>query len=99
MFTFEHTCVFAMLVCCMEAVCDRQSSYYRGGLVDERTSFSALLRHERVLRGWSQSYLASQLGCSTKAVNRWEKGQLPGKEYQRLLCKLFEKNAEEFGLL
>src|SRR5690348_15994629 len=62
-------------------------------------SFHERLKHERELRGWSQSYLASRLGCPAKSVNRWEKDKLPGAKYRRLLLELFEMDAEEFGLL
>jgi WD40 repeat protein/transcriptional regulator with XRE-family HTH domain len=61
--------------------------------------FHEQLRDERERRGWSQAYLAEKLGCDTKTVNRWENGQIPRAEYRRLLCELFGKDAEEFGLV
>lgn len=59
-----------------------------------------LLRHERELKGWSQAHLAEQLDAQTNLVTRWEKGYaFPSPHYRQCLCQIFEKNAEELGLL
>lgn len=33
------------------------------------------LKQERIRRGWTQSYIASELGVSPQAVCDWEKGR------------------------
>ncbi|MBV9615561.1 MAG: helix-turn-helix domain-containing protein [Ktedonobacteraceae bacterium] len=58
------------------------------------------LRQERELRGWSRAYIAEQVGVDTTTVGRWERGeQLPHPHYRQKLCVLFEKSAQELGLL
>src|SRR6202043_4119002 len=58
------------------------------------------LRYERELRGWSQADLAEKVGTTQKIVSRWERGEnAPVPYYRQKLCKLFEKNASELGLL
>ncbi len=58
------------------------------------------LRRERQLRGWSQVYLAEQLGTPDYYISRWERGEvLPSPFYQQKLCELFGKTAEELGFL
>src|SRR5437016_6698661 len=58
------------------------------------------LKHERELRGWSQAYVATKIGCDTKTVGRWERGNAsPGPYLRQKLVELFEKNAEELGLI
>ncbi len=65
-----------------------------------RLPFHEQLRYERELRGWSQADLAEKMGCETKTIGRWESGDsIPRPNYRQLLCKLFEKNAEELGLV
>jgi WD40 repeat protein/transcriptional regulator with XRE-family HTH domain len=62
--------------------------------------FSEQLKRERQLRGWSQRKLASQIGCDLKTIRRWESGEtLPQAYYRPRIFELFEKNAEELGLL
>ncbi len=62
--------------------------------------FSEQLKYERTRRGWSQSDLASKLGCDTKTVGRWEnEGRLPRPEHRQTLCELFGKDAVELGLI
>jgi transcriptional regulator with XRE-family HTH domain len=60
-----------------------------------------LLKHERDLRGWSFKDVADRIACpDVRLVRRWERGDVfPGSEYRQKLCQLFEKNAEELGLL
>lgn len=58
------------------------------------------LRQERELRGWSQAMVAEKLGAQPALVNRWENGYaFPSPYYREKLCLLFEKNAEELGLI
>src|SRR5207248_7405276 len=62
--------------------------------------FSQQLKRERELRSWSQADLASMVGTDPKTVNRWESGKrIPRPYLRRVLCELFGKSAEEFGLL
>lgn len=60
-----------------------------------------LLKRERDLRGWSFKDVADHISCpDVRLVRRWERGDVfPGSEYRQKLCQLFEKNAEELGLL
>jgi transcriptional regulator with XRE-family HTH domain/tetratricopeptide (TPR) repeat protein len=63
-------------------------------------SFHVQLRYERERRGWSQADTASQIGIDTKTIARWESGEsLPRPYHRRALCELFEKDAEDFGLV
>src|SRR6266568_1670879 len=58
------------------------------------------LRRERELRGWSQSKVASEVGTDPATVSRWERGlSFPYPYFREKLCLLFEKNAEELGLV
>ena len=59
-----------------------------------------LLRHEREMRGWSQSRLAELIGTDTSMISRWEHGaRKPDPFYREKLCMLFGKNALELGFL
>ena len=68
-----------------------------------------LLEHERKVRCWTQDQLADalerlcqeELGAKRRKVvtatmiSRWERGiHPPNSFYQQMLCKLFEKSAE-----
>ncbi len=59
------------------------------------------LKHEREQRGWSQSYLATQLGVpDSGTISRWERGAVqPSRFYQGKMCALFGKTAEELGFI
>src|ERR1700692_2614443 len=58
------------------------------------------LKAERELRGWSQKYVAEQLGADHYYLSRWERGTAsPSPYYRQKLCVLFGKNAQELGLL
>src|SRR6266851_1724479 len=58
------------------------------------------LKAERELRGWSQKYVAEQLGADHYYLSRWERGTAsPSPYYRQKLCVLFGKNAKELGLL
>src|SRR6266496_4609984 len=59
-----------------------------------------LLRREREIHGWSQARVASELGIDPATVSRWERGlSFPYPYFREKLCLLFEKNAEELGLV
>lgn len=59
-----------------------------------------LLKTERELRGWSQKYVADQIGADHYYLSRWERGTAtPSPYYRQKLCALFGKNAKELGLL
>jgi transcriptional regulator with XRE-family HTH domain len=65
-----------------------------------RGSPNLLLKAERELRGWSQKYVADQIGADNYYLSRWEHGTAaPSPYYHRKLCLLFDKNARELGLL
>lgn len=58
------------------------------------------LKAERELRGWSQKYVADQIGADHYYLSRWERGTAsPSPYYRQKLCTLFGKNAKELGLL
>ncbi|MFL5667030.1 MAG: tetratricopeptide repeat protein [Ktedonobacteraceae bacterium] len=58
------------------------------------------LREERILRGWSQQYVAEQIGADNYYLSRWEHGKmLPSPYYREKLCALFGKNAKELGFM
>jgi tetratricopeptide (TPR) repeat protein/DNA-binding XRE family transcriptional regulator len=60
-----------------------------------------LLRRARKERGWTQRYVADQIGAPLALnVTRWEGGTaVPSAYYARKLCELFEKTPRELGLL
>ena len=58
------------------------------------------LRYHRLLRGWSQTKVADEIGASNEMISKWEGGQKKTSSfYQEKLCALFGKNAEELGFL
>lgn len=58
------------------------------------------LKQARELRGWSQAKVAEQIGTDATTVSRWERGLFsPTPYFRERLCTLFNKNAEELGLL
>jgi transcriptional regulator with XRE-family HTH domain len=59
------------------------------------------LKRERELRGWSQSFLAGQIGVpDTSLVSKWERGIVqPSPHYREKLCSMFGKTAQELGFL
>jgi transcriptional regulator with XRE-family HTH domain len=59
-----------------------------------------VLKHERELRGWSQAKVAEEVGTTVNSVSQWERNLFrPSPYFRERLCQLFEKNAEELGLL
>lgn len=58
------------------------------------------LKQARELRGWSQAKVAEQIGTDATTVSRWERGLFsPTPYFRERLCTLFDRNAEELGLL
>src|SRR5260370_36961194 len=58
------------------------------------------LRYEREMRGWTQQYVAEQLGADMNIISRWECGERkPGPYYRQKLMALFGKSAVELGLM
>ncbi len=58
------------------------------------------LKMERELRGWSQKFVAQQIGADHYYLSRWEHGTAsPSPYYRQKLCALFGKKARELGLL
>ena len=58
------------------------------------------LRHERERRAWSQLDVADKVGTTPLNVGRWERGiTMPGPYFRQKLCEIFEKSAQELGLV
>ena len=61
---------------------------------------NTLLRYEREKRGWSQNKLGELIGADPTMISRWERGSRnPERIYQEKLCNIFNKDAEELGLI
>ena len=59
-----------------------------------------ILKREREQRGWSQARLAELIGTDAATVSRWERGYAtPSPYFREHLCRLFEKSAQDLGLL
>ena len=59
-----------------------------------------ILKREREQRGWSQARLAEPIGTDAATVSRWERGYAtPSPYFREHLCRLFEKSAQDLGLL
>jgi WD40 repeat protein/transcriptional regulator with XRE-family HTH domain len=62
--------------------------------------FHEQLRHERERHNLSQADLAKKVGCDPKTVRRWENGEtLPRSYHRQVICDIFKKSPEEFGLI
>jgi transcriptional regulator with XRE-family HTH domain len=58
------------------------------------------LKHEREMRGWSQSDVAEKVDTDQKVVSRWERGiSRPSPYFRRKLFELFGKDPRELGLI
>src|SRR5215469_10711517 len=58
------------------------------------------LRREREYRCWTQQELADLIGTTPLNIGRWERGVTqPGPFFRQKLCQVFEKSAQELGLL
>src|SRR6266568_6373859 len=60
---------------------------------------NALLRTERLRRGWTQQQLADFAGISLSTVERAEKGEAIRVDCIQRLCECLSKSPEELGLL
>ncbi len=60
-----------------------------------------VLREERERRNWTHKDVAEMINLpNPRTVGRWERGiSFPSPHYRRELCRIFEKNAEELGLV
>jgi transcriptional regulator with XRE-family HTH domain len=69
--------------------------------VEEARRPNQLLRHARLLRGWSQQRVADHINAPNRQlVYRWETGKRsPGPFYRERLCQEFKMTAEELGLV
>ncbi len=58
------------------------------------------LRQARESRGWSQEYLAEQIGVTAFTVGRWERGvTLPTPHYRRKLSEVLLLSVRQLGLV
>lgn len=58
------------------------------------------LKEARELRGWSQKYVADQIGADHYYLSRWERGTAsPSPYYRSKLCALFGLDARALGLV
>ncbi|HEX7734970.1 MAG TPA: tetratricopeptide repeat protein [Ktedonobacteraceae bacterium] len=58
------------------------------------------LKQARVLQGWSQEYVAQEVGTEAFTVSRWERGiAMPSPHFRLKLCTLFGMSALELGLV
>ncbi len=65
----------------------------------DKKKFHEILKIERTRRGWSQAYVAEQLGTDFRVISRWERGiHQPTAFHRPKLCALFGMTLEEFGL-
>ena len=77
----------------------------------KRTQPNALLRQQRLLRGWSLQHVVEQLcslcheeedvpGVTADMVSKWERGERkPSRFYQTKLCLLYNTTADRLGFL
>lgn len=63
------------------------------------SSERTMLSLAREKKGWTQAYVAAQIGVSVSTVRQWEKGRLPYPTSIQKLCVLFSMNPQELGLL
>ncbi|GAC1637758.1 MAG: hypothetical protein NVS4B9_30740 [Ktedonobacteraceae bacterium] len=59
------------------------------------------LREERELHSWTHKDIAERIDLpDPRTVGRWERGiSFPSAHYRQALCRIFEKQPEELGLL
>jgi tetratricopeptide (TPR) repeat protein/transcriptional regulator with XRE-family HTH domain len=58
------------------------------------------LRQERIQHNWHQQKLADLLGTTQVTISRWEGGsQQPSPYFREKLCALFDKSAQDLGLI
>lgn len=75
------------------------SSKMKAISMEKQSAWHQILRHERILRGWGQAYVAEKIGSDEKTVARWEAGKsFPSPYFRPKLIELYGKNAVELGL-
>lgn len=58
------------------------------------------LKQARLRQGWSQEYVAREVGTDAFTVSRWERGiTMPGPHFRQQLGALFNMSALELGLV
>jgi tetratricopeptide (TPR) repeat protein len=58
------------------------------------------LRYERERRAWTQQKVADMVGTTPLNVGRWERGVTsPAPFFRQKLCEVYEKSAQELGLV
>ena len=58
------------------------------------------LKQARLRQGWSQEYIAREVGTDAFTVSRWERGvTMPSPHFRLQLCMLFNMSAPELGLV
>src|SRR5229473_1280145 len=63
-------------------------------------AYGQRLRYERKLRGWTRDKLAEMINVYKTYIGRWEREEiLPSPSYQKRLCELFGKTAQELGFI
>lgn len=68
--------------------------------MEQHIPWYQILQYERKLRGWSQKQFATMLNSDSRTIRRWERGQaFPSPYFQEQLVKLFNKDAEQLGLV
>ena len=61
---------------------------------------NAQLRRAREYQGWSQEYVAQQVGTDAFTISRWERGvTMPSPHFRQKLTALFTLQAVELGLV
>ncbi len=69
-------------------------------MTEARSIPNQQLRHERERRAWSQQDVADMVGTTPLNVGRWERGiTMPNPYFRQKLCEVFEKTAQELGLV
>jgi transcriptional regulator with XRE-family HTH domain len=59
-----------------------------------------MLKQEREGRGWTQLYVAQQIGVDPFTISRWERGlNIPSPYALQKLCRLFGKTPAELGFI
>ncbi|HYB01056.1 MAG TPA: helix-turn-helix transcriptional regulator, partial [Ktedonobacteraceae bacterium] len=56
------------------------------------------LKRARVQRGWSQEYVAREVGTDAFTVSRWERGvAMASPHFRQQLCTLFGLSVAQLG--
>src|SRR5207248_5539496 len=67
--------------------------------VTKQQPWYVILKNERKRRNWTQAILAEKIGCDTKTIRRWERGEVfPGPHMRQQLVDAFGMSVELLGL-